>query len=383
MVVNKKILNVVSVYFSIPFFFGNQLKYFSKKGYNIHLVCSPSDKIEDFANRQGVKYKEFDIRRSFSVLQDLKTVFALYKYIRKNNFDIVVGHTPKGALLSMIAGFLARTPKRIFFRHGLVYETKSGFSKILLKNIERFTSILATKVVCVSPYLIEKSKQDKLSKAEKLNLLNIGSCNGLDVLTKFNPKNISSSKLDDLKIKFNINEHNYVIGYVGRLVKDKGIPELVESFVYLRSEHKHIKLLLVGPEENKDALHPNIRNIIETNKDIISIGHVDNFIEYYYSLMNLFILPTHREGLGTSILEASAMCLPVVTAGHTGSRDAIINNVTGTYVKIDVSSIKAVLSEYILNPNRYLSQGANGRNHVVKNFQQELIWNEIEEKIYK
>lgn len=147
----KKILNVVSVYFSIPFFFGDQLKYFKEKGYDIHLVCSPSQKLEEYANSQGVKYKEFIILRKFSVFQDIKTVIALYKYIKKNNFDIVVGHTPKGALIAMISSYLARTKNRIYFRHGLSYETTKGLKRKILVLIEKITGSLSNVVVCVSP----------------------------------------------------------------------------------------------------------------------------------------------------------------------------------------------------------------------------------------
>jgi glycosyltransferase involved in cell wall biosynthesis len=379
----KQILNVVSVYFSIPFFFGDQLKYFKEKGYNIHLICSPSPEIEQFAKKQGIHFKEFVILRKFSVFQDLKTIFGLYNYIKKNQFEIVVGHTPKGALIAMISSFLTRTPKRIFFRHGLVYETKTGLVKQLLLNIERFTSLLSTSVVCVSPYLVEKSISDKLTSPKKINLLNIGSCNGVDVLTKFNPANILQEKADILKLKFNINEENYVVGYVGRLVKDKGIAELVNSFSHLKNKYKHIKLLLVGPYEDKDGLSESILNIIKNDRDIIAVGHVDDDIEYYYAIMNLFVLPTHREGLGTSILEASSMCLPVLTAGHTGSRDGIIDGVTGSYIKINELDIGEKLEKYILNPNLYSEQGINGRNHMIKNFRQELIWDEIEKSIYK
>jgi glycosyltransferase involved in cell wall biosynthesis len=379
----KKILNVVSVYFSVPFFFGDQLKYFKLKGYDIHLVCSPSDKIEEYAYRQGVKFKEFTILRKISLLQDVKTVFALYNYIKKNNFDIVVGHTPKGALIAMLASFLARTQKRIFFRHGLVYETKTGVSKQLLINIERFTSLLSTTVVCVSPYLVNKSISDRLTSKKKLKLLNIGSCNGVDVLAKFKPINILQEKVDSFKFKFNISEEKYVIGYVGRLVKDKGIAELVNSFINLKLKYNHIKLLLVGPYEDKDGLSDDIRNVVKNDCDIITVGHIDDDIEYYYSLMNVFILPTHREGLGTSILEASSMCLPVLTAGHTGSRDAIIDGFTGSYIKIDALDIGEKLEKYIVNPNLYIQQGINGRNHMIKNFRQELIWDEIEKTLYQ
>ncbi|WP_457617697.1 glycosyltransferase family 4 protein [Lutibacter sp.] len=377
-----KIANVVSVFFSIPFFFGDQLTYFTKKGYKIHLICSPSSKIEAFAKQQGVNYKEFVILRKFAVFQDIKSVFKLYRYFKQQNFDIVVGHTPKGALLAMVASFFARTPKRIFFRHGLVYETKSGFSKILLVNIERLTSLLATQVVCVSPYLVERSISDKLSNPEKLLLLNKGSCNGVDVLQKFNPTTIVKSKLEELRAKLGIEKENYVIGYVGRLVKDKGIPELVNAFVTLQKKHSRIKLLLVGPYEDKDKLNKRTLQLIKGNSNIITTGHIDDDMEYYYSLMNIFILPTHREGLGTSLLEASSMEIPVLTTSHTGSRDAIREGVTGSYIELSKESIFNTIDAYIVNSNMYATFGLEGRQYILRNFEQKLIWKEIETKLY-
>lgn len=379
---NKKVLNVVSVFFSVPFFFGNQLKYFSKRGYDIHLSCSPTDKLEKYAKEQGIKSKAFLILREFTIFQDIKTVIKLQKYIRTQKFDIVVGHTPKGALLAMLASFFARTPKRIFFRHGLVYETKSGFPKILLVNIERFTSLLATQVVCVSPYLIERSISDELSNPKKLLLLNKGSCNGVDVLQKFNPSNIVKSRLEEFRAKLNIQKEDYVIGFVGRLVKDKGIPELVDAFVKLQKKHSQIKLLLVGPYEDKDEISKETLQLIKDNSNIITTGHIDDDMEYYYSLMNIFILPTHREGLGTSILEASSMEIPVLTTSHTGSRDAIREGVTGSYIELSEESIFNTIDAYIVNCNTYATFGIEGRQYILRNFEQELIWKEIETKLY-
>ncbi len=253
---------------------------------------------------------------------------------------------------------------------------------MLLVNIERFTSLLATQVVCVSPYLIERSISDKLSSPDKLLLLNKGSCNGVDVLQKFNPSNIVKSKLEELRTKLNIHKENYVIGYVGRLVKDKGITELVDAFVKLQKKHAHIKLLLVGPYEDKDELNAETIQLIKDNSNIITTDHIDDDMEYYYSLMNIFILPTHREGLGTSILEASSMEIPVLTTSHTGSRDAISEGITGSYIELSKESIFNTIDAYIVNSNTYATFGIEGRKYILKNFEQELIWKEIETKLY-
>ena len=378
-----KILNVVCVFFSIPSFFGDQLSYFTKKGYNIHLSCSSSNKLFLYAKERGCSAVEIQIDRKFSIWQDLIALWKLYNYIKKEKFDIVSGHTPKGGLLSMIAAYIAGVHKRIFFRHGLVYETKTGISRLILINAERVASLLATKVVCVSPYLIERSLQDHLTSKEKMILLNIGSCNGVDALGKFNPNKIIITKKDSLKQALQIDNDSFVIGYTGRLVKDKGIVELVEAFQTLDKQYNNLRLLLVGPLEERDALPNEIVQIIKNHPRIIFTGLIEDNIQYYYSLMDILVLCTHREGFGTSILEASSMEKPVLTTSHSGSRDAIINEQTGYYIEMTATSLIEKISFYINNPEIKFKHGMNGRSFVLKNFEQEIIWEEIENRLYK
>ena len=373
---------MVSVFFSIPFFFGDQLKYFHEKEYEIHLICSPSNKLGQYAESQFFRYKEVHILRKFSIIQDLIAAFQIYKYIKANKFDVVCGHTPKAAFLSMIAAFLARTPKRIFFRHGLVYETSTGVKRVILVAIEKLTSFLATKVVCVSPYLIERSIKDGLTKKKKMILLNKGSCNGVDALGVFNPHNLNKDRVQGYRNNLGIPEGHFVIGYVGRLVKDKGIIELVDSFMNIVKQRPNVLLLLVGPEEARDSISSETRKIIKEEPRIIATGAVEKNIEYFYSLMDVLILPTHREGLGTTILEGSAMSKPVLTTAHTGSRDAMVDRWTGSHILMDSSSITNELIKYIENPELCRERGVNGRKFVLDNFQQQLIWQEIERKLY-
>lgn len=380
----KKILNVVSVYYSIPSFFGDQLKYFTDKGYDIHIVCSPSNKLKGYAKEQNASYKEINIPREISLVEDVKSIYNLYSYLKKEKFDIVVGHTPKGALISMIASFLTKTPHRIYFRHGIFYETKGSFGKFLFKNVERFISSLSNQVVCVSPFVVERSLEDKLTKKDKLVTLNIGSCNGIETHKQFNPKLISNNKRVELLMKLGLQQDQFVIGYVGRLIREKGIIELVEAFSNLSKTHKNIKLLLVGPFEDKDKLPDYAFDMIKQDSNIVPVGNIDrNDIEYYYSIMDVLVLPTYRDGLGNVLLEASSMEVPVLASSHTGSRDAVVNNVTGEYLKLDSKNIGKKLEKLIYDKNLCSNYGKNGRKHMIKNFDQEIIWKEIEEKLYK
>jgi glycosyltransferase involved in cell wall biosynthesis len=380
---SRNILHVVNISFVLPYFIGNQFNYFHDKGYKLFVVCSPSEHLRNYANEMNFDYCETPIVRNFSLIKDIESIFKIIYYIKKNKIDIVCGHTPKGSLLSMIAALLSGVKKRIYFRHGLMYETSTGFKKSILINIERFTSYLATDIVCVSQSVLNNSIKNKLSRINKCKLLFKGSCNGVDVLSKFNPENIVLDQKVALKRQLYIPNDVLIIGYTGRLVKDKGIIDLVNAWNIVKNKINNVILLLVGPFEERDALSMSVIDTIKTSESIIWTGLVDGFMEYYYSLMDIFILPSYREGFPTSILEASSMCLPVITTRVTGCIDSIIESETGIFVDNSALSIANGIIKYCENHHLRKKHGYNGRNFIKSNFEQSMIWDEIENKLYK
>lgn len=377
----RKILHVVNISFVIPSFFGNQFNYLKSNQLESHIICSPSKDLKSLSEQYNFKFKEVPIRRSFSFRDDIFAIKEIYKYIKENQVDIVVGHTPKGALLSMVAATMANVKKRLFFRHGLAYETTKGIKRFVLKNIERLTSVLSTQIICVSPYLIDKSIKDKLSYKNKMHLLHKGSCAGINADTLFNPELIQKEKQDILKQKYNIPDNSFVLGFSGRISKDKGVEELLDAFILLQKKFDNIKLLVIGPLDERVGISPKYTDIIKSNKDIISTGLISNNIQYYYSLMNLFILPTHREGFGNVIIEASSMKIPILTTSHSGSKDAMIDGETGFYIDLNPLDIENKACRYIENNELRIRHGENGRKFVLSNFSDKIIWEELK-KIY-
>ncbi|NDW08958.1 glycosyltransferase family 4 protein [Dysgonomonas sp. 520] len=372
------ILHVVNIYFVIPYFLGDQLKYFHQKGYNMHIICSPSSELKNLSQKLRFTYKEIPILRKISIIDDLKSVYYITKYIKQNNIDIVMGHTPKGALVSMIAAYLTKVPQRIYFRHGLVYETTSGLKRFLMINIDRLTARLATKIINVSPSVSKISLRDKLNPPQKQIVLKKGTCNGIN-LERFNKNNIEELLVKKIKTKYNISEGSLVIGYTGRLVRDKGIIEFIDAFKMLRKKYDNLVLLLVGMFEDRDSLPINTIKEINDSSAIIHTNYVPNEeIAAYYSLMDIFVLPSYREGFPTSILEASAMEIPVITTRATGCIDSIIEGQTGYFVDHDALDIKDKIEQLILNKDRRVNFGFNGRNFVCENFNEKEIWKEIE-----
>lgn len=378
----KKILHVVNISFIIPYFLGEQLIYFRERGYKEFIICSPSLELDALSKKYFFEYQDVEILRQVSIWKDIEAIYKTIKYIRKNHVDVVTGHTPKGALIAMLAAYLTRVPIRLYFRHGLVYETSVGFKRSLLVGIDRFAAMLATKVICVSPSVCVKSIGDKLNRAPKQLLLSRGTCNGINI-DHFNKHNLVESYLVRLKNDYALADSDFVIGFTGRLVRDKGVVELVQAFGKIQEKYSNVVLLLVGMLEERDALSDDIVQLIKHNQRIICTGYVENSnIEYYYALMDMFVLPSYREGFPTSVLEASAMELPIVTTKATGCIDSIIDGETGLFVKNEPEDIARTIELFYLDNKMRYTYGKNGRKFVADNFEQHIIWNEIE-KLYK
>jgi len=376
----KKILHVVNISFVIPYYLGEQIDYFNSKGHTIIIACSPSEDFFDYSNKKSFTPLPLEIKRSFSIIKDLVAIFKLTMYLKNNPIDTVVGHTPKGAFIALISASLAGISNRIYFRHGFLFETTSGLKRRFLILIEKITSKMATKIICVSPSVLEVSIQQKLSSLSKTVILNNGTCNGIDAIKRFNPENVSKNRDILNGLKERLAPDVKIIGFVGRLVKDKGLVELLDAWKILSGKNNKIHLLLIGPKEERDSLPEEHISYARDCNSISMLGLIKE-IESYYSIMDIFILPSYREGFPTVVLEASAMELPVICSSKTGCIDSILENETGLFSSITTQDIAQKIQYFLDHPNKAKEMGKNGRLNVLKNFQQKLIWESLE-KIY-
>jgi len=376
-----KVLHVLHVASAIPYFLGDQINYFGKDN-DIYIACTSSNIISELRNKWNFKYININIYRKISILNDLKSICYLIFYINKYKIDIIVGHSPKGALIAAIAGYICKVKSRIYIRHGLSYETATGFNFFLLINIERITSFFSTKIICVSASVLNISRTKKLTCNKKLKLLNLGSFNGIDTNFKFNKLYIEENIITIKKKQFNILKDDIVIGFVARLNADKGFFELLSAWNILKKNYDNIKLLIVGSDDERQPIGNDIYNSLKSDTKIIFTGFTED-TRIYYALMNIFILPSYREGMPTVVLEASSMCLPVITSKKTGCIDSIIENVTGIFTDINPNDICKKISFYIDNSNVRLEHGINGRKFVEENFDQSVLWEYLKIEIYK
>lgn len=373
----EKVLHIIAVSFSINYFFGKQFSYLKeKRDGEYHLGCSPSNEFLELSKELDYIPFEVLITREISPLQDLKAIWSVYKYIKKNKIGKVIGHTPKGGMVAMIASFLAGVSDRIYFRHGIVYETSSGFKRFILKNIDRLSGSLSTKVVCVSASIKEISEKDNLNDPDKNVILGLGTCNGIDTESKYNPDFYDVDTISSLKLKLPIKEEDFVVGFVGRLVKDKGINELILAWDIVKEIHNNVKLLLVGPIEERDSISDFSKSKIKEDPTIVFTDFILDAAPYY-KLMDIFILPSYREGFPTVSLEASSMQKPVLITRATGCTEAIKENITGFFITYEPKDIASKIIYYLENKEVAKAHGKSGRVFVQQNFEQTKIWDII------
>lgn len=370
-----KILNIFTLSTTAESFFDGQYKYLSDADNDIWVVSS-SEEPSEFVKTNGVTYRKFDIRRSISPFADLRTIVALRSFIRREEFDAVIGHTPKGAMIAMFAGKFAGVRTRIYYRHGLIYTTTSGLKRFILKIVEQLTAACATTIVNVSPSLSKLAVKDHLNSAKKQHVIGCGTCGGIDTIDTFNPSKVSSDIVSALRHNLDIPYNAFVVGFCGRLCRDKGIIELIEGFKLFKQAHPGIaaRLLLVGPYDARDILPQHIKDEIESSPSIIAPGRVSHhYLPNYYSLMNVFVFPSYREGFGMTVIEASAMRLPILVSRSHGCIDSIQESVTGDYIDLSPEGVKNGLVS-MLDENKRTLYGENGRKWVVDNFDRRVMW---------
>ncbi len=373
----KRVLEIITLASSAEAFIGNQFSYFQKeRDYEMHLICSYGEGLDTFAHKQGIKYEVVEISRQLAPLKDLKAVFKIAHYIRKNKIDIIVAHYfPKASLIATCANFLGGRKTKVMVAHGVLHDTMSGLVRKLVILEQRFDVAFAKKVVCVSPSVARRRIEDHIDEVDKQVVLGDGSCNGVDAIEKFNPTKVSIKEIDKLKRQFNIDDNDFVIGFSGRLVRDKGVVELSQAFRILKEKYpaKSIKLLIIGEPEKRDAVPQEVLETLLDNLDVVFTGRISYAdIQKYYLLMNVLVLPSYREGFPTVVLEACAMGIPVVVSKSTGCVDSIQENVTGVYTDIAPMSIAENVSRF-LDENYANNMGRQARKYVIEKYDHRII----------
>lgn len=369
----KKICIVTTMWSSIDNWIKPFLNEYDKHNVDVSIACNMDIEYEKNlkAEYPFIHTYPMPFPRGINILGSVKSIRLLTKLFKKEKFDMVQYSTPNASMYSAVASTLARIPVRLYCQWGMVYVTMNGLKRKVFKTIERIVCRLSTQIQPDSTGNLEFCRKEGFYDENKSLVIWNGSAKGLD-LTAFDiSKKAEYAK--EIKEKYNIPESSTVIGFVGRLGREKGCNELFEAFKKLTEQFNDIKLLFVGPIEKEDTIEPVLLEYFWSCDDIIKTDRVKN-VEKYISAMDIFVLPSYREGFGMSVVEAEAMEVPVIVTKYPGPSSAMHDGVTGISVEVKNSNeLTLAIDELLKNKETCIAMGIAGRKFVEEAFEQKTF----------
>ena len=374
-----KVCHVASADITLKFLLLPQMKYLKQLGYDVFAVSASGKWIPEIQAAGITVYTPQITRRMFTPLSDAVALMHLISFFRKERFQIVHTHTLKASFLGQIAAFLARVPIRIYTNHGLDFANPSlsAWKRQLFILVDKVIAALAHIVFFVNKEDMRIARKEGICTFQKMRYFG-GPVN----LRKFDPSRFSREFVEKKKRELGIPLGKKVVGVVGRLVRDKGYFELFEAFKKILVHFPGAQLLIIGSlePEKEDRFDMGVLPQFGIEKNTIYLGERSD-MEEIYPLMDIFVLPTYREGLGVSILEASAMKLPVVATDIRGCRGSVDKGKTGILVpsKNSEKVAEAVLS-LLQNPARAREMGEAGRKKIEREFDENVVFKRVEKE---
>jgi len=368
-----RLVSVVNSSLALGFLQG-QLQYFQDKGFDVTVLC-PQRRIGEWEvpRPAGVPIMEVPMERPIAPLRDLVSLWRLWRIMRALRPTFTNVGTPKAGLLGGFAAWLNRVPCRFYTLHGLRFETSKGLKRRLLTFAERLACRFAHRVICVSQSVRENAIASGITSREQALVFGSGSCNGVEA-SRFAATPDTRKRASELRRRFGIPAHAPVVAFVGRLTGDKGVPELVDAYLQLSDQFQDLRLLLVGSFEDEDPLPIKTRRCLETHSRVVFAGPVPDTAAYY-AVADVVVLPSHREGLPTVILEAQASGKPVVGAAATGIVDVVADGETGLLFPVgDVPALTEALARLITDKPLATKLGLAGQESVKEKFRPERVW---------
>lgn len=367
-----KLIRTSTVPVSLDFLLKGQLRYLQQY-FEVVAVSGPGANLDNVAEREGVATRAISMHRSIHLTGDLVSFWKLYRLFKREKPAIIHSITPKAGLLSMIAGKLARVPVRIHTFTGLIFPSRTGLMYHLLKNMDRLTCAFATKIIPEGEGVKRDLIEHRVTR-KPLQVIGNGNVNGIDS-TYFSPDAVSLEMREETKHKLGIANSDFVFIFIGRLVKDKGINELVQAFLVVNRQHANAKLLLVGNyEQELDPLAPETLQQINSHPAIISTGFQSD-VRPYLAVAHALAFPSYREGFPNVPMQAGAMGLPAIVTNINGCNEIVTDGLNG--IIIPPKNTEALESAMIrLVQDRALAQqlASNARESIVSRFEQQRVW---------
>lgn len=372
----KIIIRVTTLPISLEKLLSGQLRYMNSF-YKVIGVSSDRENLQKLTEKEGIAVFPIEMTRKITPFQDLKAVWEMYRYFKHTKPFIVHSHTPKAGIIAMLAAKLAGVPHRLHTVAGLPLLEATGIKRKILNRVEQLTYRFATKIYPNSFVLRDIIESQNLCPPIKLQVLANGSSNGIDT-AHFSRNHFPEAKNTALRSQLGIAESDFVFVFVGRLVADKGINELLSAFDRLSALRPNIKLLLVGNfEDELDPLSSKTMQIIRANNKIKLTGY-QNDVRPYFAISDALVFPSYREGFPNVVMQAGAMGLPSIVTDINGCNEIIIDGKNGVIIPVkDESAIFDAMDKILSDStyNAYLQ--SNSRELIVSRYEQQLVWDAI------
>ena len=380
---SKKLIRITTIPMALHVLLPGQMKFMSENGFEVIMISADGENLDKVIKNEKCRHIIVPMTRKITPWCDLKCLFQLIKIFRKEKPDIVHSHTPKAGLLGMLAARISGIKIRIHTVAGLPLMEESGVKYALLKQIEKVTYSVANHVWPNSNSLYNFIKETNLVGGSKLKVIGKGSTNGVSS-RRFNKDSLDKNFLEIIKEKIDYNPASINLLCIGRLVKHKGIIELVNVFSLLKKRYPHLKLILVGVfESSLDPLPEKILKQIVDDPSIINVGWSDK-AEYYMSLADYFVFPSYREGFPNVLLEAGSIRLPIICTNIPGNTDIISHNETGLlFEKKNEKDMYQKLKYALDNPEQMLSMANKLQGYIKTCYEREVYWKILLEEYNK
>ena len=365
----KKFFITTTIPTTFSFFKGN-LRYLSE-WFEVCAISSKPEELQQIGEREGVRTHCIPMARPIALVRDIVCLFKFIFFFLKERPYVVHGNTPKASMLSMVAAWVTRVPVRIYMCHGLRYQGTQGKMRNLLMWMEKLTCACATEVICVSNGVRDTFAEDGICDFNKSVVIGAGSATGLDV-EHFNPEVVEHNVL---RTELGLSQDDFIFIFVGRIVTDKGINELVSAFNRLSGEYPHAHLVLIGNEElEQNPITADSRSVIHSNKHIHPIGRRTD-VRPYLKDADAFVFPSYREGFGMVLIEANAMGSPAISSDIIGCNEIIIEGENGALIPSkDANALYIKMKEWLENPESVKKMSAVCRKSIVQRFNRAEVW---------
>ncbi|WP_025663558.1 glycosyltransferase family 4 protein [Aquimarina megaterium] len=376
----QKIIRVTTVPISLGKLLQGQLKFMSQYYDIIGVSGKGEGQLDMVSQNEGVRVIPVEMTRKITPIKDLKAVYRLYKVFKKEKPQIVHSHTPKAGTLSMLAAKLAGVPHRLHTIAGLPLLEATGAKRVLLDTVEKATYTCATKIYPNSSGLNDIIIANKYTSSKKLKVIANGSSNGIDT-SFFDPGLYTKEENLKLSESLGIKSTDTVIIYVGRLVKDKGIHELIDAFKKLNTASATVKLLLVGTyEKDLDPLSPDTEEEINTNPNIITVGW-QNDVRPYFAISDILAFPSYREGFPNVVMQAASMGLASIVTDINGCNEIITEGINGKIIPVkDAEQLFQNLKMLVEDKTQRDTLAGNARESITSRYERKVVWEALLEE---